>query len=139
MILTRLTCTSTTVGICFSSLTDIAMCTYHVKIYLSFADFFGYAQLDLIDRELSSIHNKIRKKQWMEAFHHLEALIMFNDLGAFGWTGKLLTNSDQAKLTMFSIRSRGGRWRTCHCNRLCLWCLSSQSPPRVEGRTSSLD
>ncbi|TFY75958.1 hypothetical protein EWM64_g8054 [Hericium alpestre] len=37
-------------------------------------DFYGYAILDLVDRELSSIHGFVVKKKWLDAWYGLTAL-----------------------------------------------------------------
>ncbi|KAL4249125.1 hypothetical protein ABKN59_005765 [Abortiporus biennis] len=60
-------------------------------------DFFNYAQLDLVDHELSSIHAKIQRKEWSEAFYQLEALTVWTDLAALSWP--MADDGDRSILT----------------------------------------
>lgn len=43
-------------------------------------DFYSYAVLDLVDKQLSVAHSKITKKDYDEAYCILEALTVFNDM-----------------------------------------------------------
>lgn len=53
-------------------------------------DLYCYQLLDLIDKTLSTLHTKITKKQWDEAWSHLEALTVFMDLES-SWPSKFLS------------------------------------------------
>src|SRR6266545_3256363 len=44
---------------------------------LDVSDFYSYGVLELVDKTLSSLHTKIVKKAWKDAYSILEALIMF--------------------------------------------------------------
>ncbi|TCD69881.1 hypothetical protein EIP91_005958 [Steccherinum ochraceum] len=48
-------------------------------------DFFDYAQLDLVDKQLSAIHSKIVKRDYTEAFYLLETLSVFQDLAGLSY------------------------------------------------------
>ena len=50
-------------------------------------DFFPYAVLDLVEITLKSLHTKVTKKNWNDAYPILEGLTVFMSL--FGdWTRK---------------------------------------------------
>ncbi|KAL0949293.1 hypothetical protein HGRIS_009371 [Hohenbuehelia grisea] len=42
-------------------------------------DFAAYGSLDLVDKALIAIHNKLVKKMWDDAYHLMEALTVFNN------------------------------------------------------------
>lgn len=54
------------------------------------SDFFNYAQLDMVDKQLSAIHSKIVKKEWTEAYHLLETLSVFMELASLDWPSEYL-------------------------------------------------
>ncbi|KDQ18622.1 hypothetical protein BOTBODRAFT_29001 [Botryobasidium botryosum FD-172 SS1] len=43
-------------------------------------DFYNYAILDIIDHALSTIHARIKKREWDEAYFQLEALTIFQKI-----------------------------------------------------------
>jgi hypothetical protein len=47
---------------------------------LTFEDFYPYAVLDLVNKQLSAAHSRIAKKDYDEAYCILEALTVFNDM-----------------------------------------------------------
>jgi len=55
----------------------------HPKI----SDFFAYGVIDLVDKTLSSLQTKIKKKEWEEAYTTLEGLIIFVGIESV-WTRK---------------------------------------------------
>ncbi|KDR83899.1 hypothetical protein GALMADRAFT_86570 [Galerina marginata CBS 339.88] len=42
-------------------------------------DFFSYGVLELVDKTLATLHTKIKKKEWEEAYYILEGLVTFVD------------------------------------------------------------
>ena len=46
----------------------------------SIADFYPYALLDLVDKQLGAAHSKISKKDYDEAYFILETLVAFNNM-----------------------------------------------------------
>lgn len=52
-------------------------------------DYFGYAQLDIIDIELKTIYETIRDHDWNEAYILLEALTTFFTYGRCTWPSEL--------------------------------------------------
>lgn len=50
-------------------------------------DYYAYACLDLIDKTLTTVHSKIAKKHYDEAYGILEGLTVFNELDS-SWLGK---------------------------------------------------
>ncbi|KAG6910938.1 hypothetical protein DXG01_005992 [Tephrocybe rancida] len=59
-------------------------------------DFFSYAVLDLVDKNLASTHAKITKKAYEDAFYLLEGLVHFNDYDA-PWP--MCDDGDRVQLT----------------------------------------
>ncbi|KAF5333277.1 hypothetical protein D9611_002577 [Ephemerocybe angulata] len=59
-------------------------------------DFFGYAVLDLVDTTLLSLHGKVVKKKYDEAYSILEGLTIFMDFEG-QWTQ--IDDGDRVKLT----------------------------------------
>lgn len=56
----------------------MAVQTVYIAI-LSRSDYYNYAVLDLVDRTLSTLHGKLIKKKWEEAYYYLEALTVFQE------------------------------------------------------------
>ncbi|KAF8969504.1 hypothetical protein BDZ97DRAFT_1653923, partial [Flammula alnicola] len=48
-------------------------------------DFFSYGVLDLVDKTLTTLHTKIKKKDWEDAYYLLEGLVIFVDFESV-WT-----------------------------------------------------
>ncbi|KAI0082395.1 hypothetical protein K474DRAFT_1687985 [Panus rudis PR-1116 ss-1] len=59
-------------------------------------DFFGYAQLDLLGTQLRSIHSRIAKKDYTNAFYRLEALTFCMETGALGFP--MVDDGEQVEL-----------------------------------------
>ncbi|KAJ3531510.1 hypothetical protein NM688_g7564 [Phlebia brevispora] len=60
-------------------------------------DYFNYGTLDIVDKELSTIHTKIIKKKWDEAYALLEGLTAFFDLSGCSWP--MIDDGEQTELT----------------------------------------
>ncbi|KAI0796911.1 hypothetical protein C8Q75DRAFT_802578 [Abortiporus biennis] len=64
---------------------------------------FNYAQLNLIDRELSTVNTKTVQKKWVEAFQVIESLTMFNYVGSLTWDNKSFPYSDHILIPMLLL------------------------------------
>ncbi|THH30689.1 hypothetical protein EUX98_g3495 [Antrodiella citrinella] len=60
-------------------------------------DFFNYAQLDMVDKQLSSIHSKIVKKEWNEAYQLLETLSVWMEMANLSWP--MVDDGERVKYT----------------------------------------
>ncbi|KAH8094884.1 hypothetical protein BXZ70DRAFT_342219 [Cristinia sonorae] len=60
-------------------------------------DFFNYAGLDLVDKQLSAIHSKIVKKDWTEAYYLFETLSVFQQLGSLNYP--MIDDGERVELT----------------------------------------
>ena len=58
-----------------------------VRRVSSHADFWAYGVFDLVDKTLSLLNTKIKKKDWQGAFVVLEALMLFVECEGI-WTRK---------------------------------------------------
>ncbi|GLB34026.1 hypothetical protein LshimejAT787_0109100 [Lyophyllum shimeji] len=59
-------------------------------------DFYAYAVLDLVDKTLAAAHTKIAQKAYQDAYHLLEALVLFND---YDMSWPMCDDGDRTKVT----------------------------------------